>query len=36
MPQTVDRSLLDQDIATRNKRFVAIIFFYVLNYSRSK
>ncbi len=36
MPQTTDRSLLDQSITTRNKRLVAIISLYVLNYSCSK
>ncbi len=36
MLQTSDRSLLDQGVATKNKRLVAIISFCVLSYSRSK
>lgn len=36
MPQTANRSLFDQDIATRNKKLIAIISFYVLSYSCSK
>ncbi len=36
IPQTADRSLLDQGVVTRNKRLVAIIFLCVLSYSRSK
>ncbi len=36
IPQTANRSLLDQGIATRNKKLVAIISLYVFSYSCSK
>ncbi len=36
MSQTADRSLLDQGVATRNIRLVAIISLCILSYSRSK
>lgn len=36
MPQIADKTLLYQGVATRNKKLVAIISFYVLSYSCNK
>lgn len=36
MPQIVDRSLLNQGVATKNKKLVAIISLYNLSYSCNK
>lgn len=36
MPQIVDKTLLDQGVAIKNKKLVVIISFYVLSYFCSK